>query len=144
MRFIELMPVAAAGAYRAVPARELFGTLEEALGPLRLFPGSLGNGPARYYSAAGFIGKIGFISPLSHGFCDACNRLRLSSQGFLKPCLASEEGRDLRGLLRSGASDEALKQAIREEVSRKPRSHGFSFAGAAGWDPGDGMFRIGG
>jgi cyclic pyranopterin phosphate synthase len=137
VRFIELMPIAAAGAFRALPAPELFGILEKAFGPLRPFPGSLGNGPARYYMAAGFAGKIGFISPLSHGFCDTCNRLRLSSQGFLKPCLASEKGRDLRSLLRDGASDEELKQAIREEVFRKPRVHGFSFAGS-------GMFRIGG
>jgi cyclic pyranopterin phosphate synthase len=137
VRFIELMPVAAAGAFRALPVRELFGTLEKAFGPLRPFSGSLGNGPARYYTAAGFSGKIGFISPLSHGFCDTCNRLRLSSQGVLKPCLASEEGRDLRSLLRGGASDGELKEAIQEEVSRKPRSHGFSFAGS-------GMFRIGG
>jgi cyclic pyranopterin phosphate synthase len=56
---------------------------------------------------------------------------------MLKPCLASEEGRDLRALLRGGASDGELKEAIQEEVSRKPRSHGFSFAGS-------GMFRIGG
>jgi cyclic pyranopterin phosphate synthase len=144
VRFIELMPIAAAGVFRALPGPKLFGTLEKALGPLRPFPGRLGNGPARYYSAAGFAGKIGFISPLSHSFCDACNRLRLSSQGVLKPCLASGECRDLRSLLRGGASDEELKRAIREEVSRKPRSHGFSFAGAAGQSPGDGMYRIGG
>jgi cyclic pyranopterin phosphate synthase len=137
VRFIELMPVAAAGTFRALPPREIFATLEAVLGPLRPFSGSLGNGPARYYTAAGFAGKIGFISPLSHGFCGACNRLRLSSQGLLKPCLASEEGRDLRGLLRGGASDEALKAAIAEEAARKPRSHGLSFAGS-------GMFRIGG
>jgi cyclic pyranopterin phosphate synthase len=137
VRFIELMPIAAAGAFSAFPGREIFAMLEKALGPLRPFSGSLGNGPARYYIAAGFAGKIGFISPLSHGFCGACNRLRLSSQGLLKPCLASEEGRDLRSLLRGGASDEELKEAIREEVSQKPRAHNFSFDGS-------GMFRIGG
>jgi cyclic pyranopterin phosphate synthase len=144
VRFIELMPVAPAAAFRALPGQELFAMLEKALGPLRPFAGSLGNGPARYYAAAGFAGKIGFISPLSHSFCHTCNRLRLSSQGLLRPCLAHEDGRDLRGLLRGGASDDELKSAIREEISRKPRAHNFLSSEGAGHNHGDGMFRIGG
>jgi cyclic pyranopterin phosphate synthase len=139
LRFIELMPMTA-GTLMAVPRPKVFAALEKALGPLRPFPGRLGNGPARYYTAPGLPGKIGFISPISRGFCGACNRLRLSSRGFLKPCLASREGRSLRDLLRGGASDGDLMEAIEEEVSRKPRAHGFSFPHA----PPGGMFRIGG
>jgi cyclic pyranopterin phosphate synthase len=144
VRFIELMPAASAGAFRAIPEQELFARLEKALGSLRPFSGGMGNGPARYYTAAGFAGKIGFISPLSRSFCDTCNRLRLSSQGLLKLCLASEEGRDLRSLLRGGASGEELERAIREEVFQKPRSHSFSFTPGVPRHSMDGMFRIGG
>jgi cyclic pyranopterin phosphate synthase len=145
VRFIELMPIGYSGGLEPVPGSEVYRLLENAFGPLRPFTGIPGGGPARYYSADGFTGKIGFISPLSHGFCETCNRLRLSSEGVLKPCLSSDLGKDLRGPLRAGASDEELIRAIRGLVSQKPKSHNFlSFCNAPPAEHTSGMFRIGG
>ena len=77
-----------------------------------------------------------------HGkFCASCNRVRLTSQGFLRPCLASESGTDLRALLRSGADDAALLQAIQNTILAKPREHHF---GQGSMPATRGMYRIGG
>ena len=85
----------------------------------------LGNGPCHYYDVDGFSGKIGFISAVSHKFCGECNRIRLTSQGFLKTCLQYAAGRDLRGVIRSGGSDEELKAVILEALAEKPDGHAF-------------------
>ena len=77
----------------------------------------LGNGPAEYVSFSGFQGRIGFISAVSHKFCDSCNRIRLTAEGYLKLCLQYESGIDLRKLLRSGATDEELKEAMRQAIA---------------------------
>ncbi|GHV42765.1 GTP 3',8-cyclase MoaA [Spirochaetia bacterium] len=146
VRFIELMPLGIASALRPVSNNEVAAMLEKQFGPLTPFSGLLGNGPARYYTVKGFLGKVGFISPLSHKFCESCTRLRLSSEGMLKPCLSSDIGMDLRLLLRSNASDEELRAAIMELVSKKPWAHTFlpEPGAVAPADPGGGMYRIGG
>lgn len=82
-----------------------------------------GNGPARYYRFPGSRGKIGIISPMSHHFCPTCNRLRLTADGKLRTCLFAVEEQDIKGLLRSGASDEAVEAAIRAALQRKPKAH---------------------
>ena len=84
-----------------------------------------GNGPCHYYDVDGFSGKIGFISAVSHKFCGECNRIRLTSQGFLKTCLQYAAGRDLREVIRSGGSDEELKAVILEALAEKPDGHAF-------------------
>jgi cyclic pyranopterin phosphate synthase len=145
VRFIELMPLGAASAFRPVPAAEILSMLEKQFGSLSPFTGALGNGPAWYYSLRGFTGKIGFISALSHGFCETCNRLRLSAEGVLKPCLSGDAGTDLRGLLRGGASDGEISGAIEKMVSQKPRSHTFSdLYGNVPAEHKTGMYHIGG
>jgi len=126
VRFIELMPIGSAAELRPVPGGEIAEMLEKAWGPLTPFSGVRGNGPAVYYSLPGFTGTIGFINAVSRGFCETCNRLRLTSEGFLKPCLANELCLDVRTMLRSGAADGDLKRAVTEAVSRKPRFHSFS------------------
>jgi cyclic pyranopterin phosphate synthase len=141
VRFIELMPMGLASSFKAISNNEVALILEKQFGPLTPFNGKLGNGPARYYTVKGFLGKIGFISPLSHNFCKSCNRLRLSSGGILKPCLSSDIGTDLRLLLRRGASDTELSNAIMELVSQKPQAHTFAAAAA---ETKSGMYRIGG
>ena len=73
----------------------------------------------------GFQGKIGFISAISHKFCSECNRIRLTSQGYLKTCLQYTAGRDLREVLRNGGTDEELKEIIKEALSEKPDGHHF-------------------
>jgi cyclic pyranopterin phosphate synthase len=126
VRFIELMPIGCAGELECVPGAELRALLEKSFGPLRRTAEKMGNGPAEYYTLPGFAGRIGFINAVTGGFCEHCNRLRLSAEGLLKPCLSSGIGLDLRSLLRSGASDSAIAAAARDLAARKPRAHSFS------------------
>jgi cyclic pyranopterin phosphate synthase len=80
-------------------------------------------GPARYWRLADSDLRVGFISPLSEHFCASCNRLRLMVDGHLRTCLAHEDTPSLRDMLRAGASDAQLEQAIREMVLGKPTGH---------------------
>ena len=157
VRFIELMPLGSAAALELVPGGEVASLLEKAYGAAAASNTVQGNGPALYYSFPGFAGKIGFINPLSHGFCDSCNRLRLTSDGILKLCLARDEVLDLKGLLRDGISDMEISAAIKKAAAAKPRYHDFLAThgddkGAAGRSPAEegggphstGMFKIGG
>jgi cyclic pyranopterin phosphate synthase len=82
-------------------------------------------GPARYYTVVETGRRVGFITPLTHNFCESCNRVRLTCTGTLFLCLGQDESADLRAVLRSGASDLELDAAIREAISRKPRGHDF-------------------
>ncbi len=82
-------------------------------------------GPARYVEVAQTGGRLGFITPLSHNFCEACNRVRLTCTGTLHTCLGREDAADLRGVIRSGADDAALVAAIRAAVDAKPQGHDF-------------------
>jgi len=149
VRFIELMPLGSAADMKPIPGGEVASLLEKAYGSLTPFTGIESNGPAVYYSLPGFTGKVGFINAVTHGFCESCNRLRLTSEGFLKPCLSYDLGLDLRALLRSGASDSEIERAINETVARKPSFH--SLSGIYGADQAgidnqhtDGMSTIGG
>jgi cyclic pyranopterin phosphate synthase len=82
-------------------------------------------GPARYFDVAETGTRVGFITPMSHNFCEACNRVRLTCTGTLYMCLGQDDAADLRAPLRDGASDEELRQAILEAITRKPRGHDF-------------------
>ena len=82
-------------------------------------------GPARYVEVAETGGRLGFITPLSHNFCEACNRVRLTCTGTLHTCLGREDAADLRAVIRSGASDDGLVEAIRAAVDAKPKGHDF-------------------
>ena len=142
VRFIEMMPIGYGAAMPCISGPELrqrFARRWPELQPLA--EADFGDGPAVYYTVPGWQGSIGFIAAVHGKFCASCNRVRLTSQGFLRPCLASEAGCDLRALLRSGADDAALLQAIRETIWAKPREHHFedSFMPAT-----RGMYRIGG
>jgi len=85
-------------------------------------------GPARYVRVAETGGRLGFITPLSHNFCESCNRVRLTCTGTLHTCLGQEDATDLRAVLRSGASDAELTAAIRAGVQAKPKGHDFQIA----------------
>ena len=142
VRFIELMPLGDAGMYHIIPGGEIREMLEREYGELTPFSGRMGNGPAVYYTVKGFAGKLGFISAVSCGFCESCNRLRLTSHGVLKPCLAYGGGLDLRAMVRGGKSDGEIAREIVKAVTEKPRGHGFSNTKE---DKGrEGMFRTGG
>ena len=82
-------------------------------------------GPARYYTVAETGRRIGFITPMTHNFCESCNRVRLTCTGTLYMCLGQDDQADLRAVLRQGASDAALEAAIRAAIARKPRGHDF-------------------
>lgn len=125
VRFIELMPVGCGAGLSPIPSGEVLDRLREAYGDLEEDREAHGFGPARYVRPAGFAGSIGVISALSHEFCDRCNRVRLTADGYLKLCLNHSAGVDLRALLRGGADDGALTEALSRAILQKPRRHGF-------------------
>jgi len=88
-------------------------------------------GPARYVKVAETGGRLGLITPLSHNFCESCNRVRLTCTGTLHTCLGQEDASDLRAVIRAGASDADLVDAIRLAVDGKPKGHDFKIARAA-------------
>ena len=145
VRFIEMMPIGYGAAMPCISGPELrarFARRWPELAPLSPAQGNaLGDGPAVYYTVPGWQGSIGFIAAVHGKFCVSCNRVRLTSQGFLRPCLASETGCDLRALLRSGADDAQLLAAIRETIWAKPREHHFNDSSMPATR---GMYRIGG
>lgn len=138
VRFIELMNIGQAthSQYGYVSSDEI---KRQVTG---LKPYSLSTqGPAKYYSLEGHQGLIGFISPLSHSFCDSCNRLRLTSDGKLLPCLHSATEIDVAKLVRS-RDDKKLRLGIEQAVRLKPAGHRLSEK--AGSEHGKSMWQIGG
>ncbi len=88
-------------------------------------------GPARYVRIAETGGRLGLITPLTHNFCEGCNRVRLTCTGVLHSCLGRDDAADLRAVMRSGAGPEALTQAIRGAIDAKPKGHDFHIARGA-------------
>lgn len=127
VRFIELMPIGAAKGLETVPNASVLARIEEQYGKTTESPGGDGDGPAVYRRVDGFTGRIGFISAMHGKFCAACNRLRLTSVGELKPCLCYADTVPLREILRDGAADkeERIREKIREAVRLKPQAHCF-------------------
>ncbi len=82
-------------------------------------------GPARYYTVAETGRRIGFITPMTHNFCESCNRVRLTCTGTLYMCLGQDDQADLRRVLRAGGTDADLREAIEEAIGRKPKGHDF-------------------
>jgi GTP 3',8-cyclase len=127
LTFIEVMPMGEIGA----DAR-----LDQYL-PLSLVRGALQRrwtldetdyrtgGPARYYVVRETGGRLGMITPLTHNFCESCNRVRVTCTGTLYMCLGQEDAADLRAPLRLSASDEPLERAIHAAIARKPKGHDF-------------------
>lgn len=150
VRFIEFMPMGQKSSWkkdRFISGEEImskFATLGE------LSPCAKSNiaGPARMFdlvSESGQKGKVGFISPLSHHFCDQCNRLRLTSEGQLRSCLLNDKETDLKTLLRSGAGDDEVRDIIRTTILAKPKGHNLDKAGPSDKEKCQGqMSRIGG
>ena len=87
-------------------------------------------GPARYTRVAETGGRLGFITPLSNHFCDTCNRVRLTCTGTLHTCLGRDDASDLRAVIRSGATEAELNQAIFAAIGSKPKGHDFQIAAA--------------
>lgn len=131
VRFIEMMPIGPGADLASYRQDQLMDLLQRRFGPARPSASHPGKGPAVYYEFAGFKSLVGFISPLSHCFCDSCSRIRLSAAGVLQPCLAYEDGVDLKSCLLEGGG-RALEQALEKALSAKPRRHDFQDRGAAG------------
>jgi cyclic pyranopterin phosphate synthase len=132
MTFIEVMPLGAMERDRAdqfLPLTELRADLERSL---TLTPSAYATGgPARYYDVKETGGRLGFITPLTHNFCESCNRVRVTCTGTLYMCLGHEDAADLREPLRRSQSDASLVAAIRAAITRKPKGHDFVIARAA-------------
>ncbi len=143
IRFIEMMPIGLGKSFSFQNEAALRRILEQAYGPLTPCNETLGNGPCRYYELAGFQGKIGFISALTHKFCESCNRVRLTAEGYLKTCLQYQAGTDLRAPLRNGCDDETLSQIVAKTILQKPACHHFHESDTAS-DELRGMSQIGG
>ena len=142
VRFIEMMPIGYGAVIPCISGPELQAQFARRWPGLHPVEGvALGDGPAVYYTVPGWKGSIGFITAVHGKFCASCNRVRLTSLGFLRPCLASETGCDLRALLRGGADDARLLAAIRETIWSKPREHHFEDSSMPATC---GMYRIGG
>ena len=125
VRFIELMPIGFGKKYTQIDNDEILSILESRFGTFEIVTEKRGNGPAKYYRNQNMKGCIGFISAISHEFCESCNRIRLTSNGFLKLCLHYNKGIDLKAPIRSGISDEDLKELIHDTIWNKPLSHKF-------------------
>ena len=125
VRFIELMPIGFGKKYTQIDNDEILSILESNFGTFEPVTEKRGNGPAKYYKNKDMKGCIGFISAISHEFCESCNRIRLTSNGFLKLCLHYNKGIDLKAPIRSGISDEDLKELIHDTIWNKPLSHKF-------------------
>lgn len=125
IRFIEFMHIG-----RMIPENNAFffpadaiqGRLET-VDKLMSINSIQGNGPARYFSYPKAMGTVGLISPLTNGFCQACNRLRLTADGRLRPCLLSDVEIDAKSVLRSNGNDEALRKVFQQAVGLKTYGH---------------------
>ena len=124
VRFIEFMPVGSDTGWTAdnyVPAHEIKAQVEQIalLEPVKLRR----NGPARYYRFAGAQGVIGFISPITHHFCDDCNRLRMTCDGKIRPCLFSSHMIDLQKAFTHTNPEKEIERLLIKAITEKPRGH---------------------
>lgn len=125
VRFIELMPIGIAVNYKGATNEEVLKVITERYPNYEEVVRSKSGGPASYIKVNGAKGKIGFISAMSNCFCEECNRIRLTPEGFLKQCLHFDYGVDLKSMLRSGIKDDDLKKVIYENIYDKPEKHLF-------------------
>ncbi len=127
LRFIETMPMGSTGISASTHYVSLQTVRRQLEQQYELIPGVMpGGGPARYVRVAGTELRIGFITPISQHFCASCNRVRLSVDGTIYLCLGQDDKQELRPLLRAGATDRDIEQAILTAVARKPERHEFS------------------
>lgn len=122
VRFIEPMPFVDNKTFSFVPISEIIERLK-VFGELKPHPSSNGNGPARYFKFTGATGTIGFISPMSECFCSSCNRLRLTVDGMLRPCLMSDRELDLKSVLRNGGTFDDIQQCLLRAIEAKPERY---------------------
>lgn len=125
VRFIELMPIGVGSKFKGVSNEEILKLININYKDIEEVKRNKDGGPASYIKLKGGKGKIGFISAISNCFCEDCNRIRLTSEGFLKQCLHFNYGVDLKKALRDGASDEEILNIIKKNIYDKPEKHLF-------------------
>lgn len=125
VRFIELMPIGEAKKYKGMNNEEIYEIIKNSFENIQLEYKNERSGPASYIKIENYKGKIGFISPISNCFCNECNRIRLTSNGFLKKCLHYNYGVDLKKYIRSNISNKDLKDLIYNNIYDKPQKHLF-------------------
>ena len=125
VRFIELMPIGVAINYKGVTNEDVLKVISENYSDYEEVVRSKSGGPASYIKLKNAKGKIGFISAISNCFCEECNRIRLTPEGFLKQCLHFDYGIDLKSKLRTGITDEELRKLIYDNIYDKPEKHLF-------------------
>jgi len=151
VRFIELMPFLeeqetcikdTSLVLGFVPTEEIKQQIERELGILEPSQTKMGHGPARYFKLPGAKGIIGFISPVTEShFCETCNRMRLTADGKIRPCLLTDHEVDLKAILRGGGDDEAVREGILAALRTKPDAHHMSDGNRPRWRK---MIQIGG
>ena len=125
VRFIEYMPIGKQPGHLNpghIPSKQIKERVQR-IAPLERILPQRHDGPAERYRLKGARGEIGFISPMTNHFCDSCNRLRLTAEGRIRPCLLSDRELDVKTALRTGASDEELAELLRKATSCKPKAH---------------------
>ncbi len=127
VRFIEMMPIGYGKQYETIYNEDILAGLKSNYPKLEKDESIHGNGPAVYYRIPAAKGSIGFISAIHGQFCESCNRIRLTSQGELKPCLCFGDSINLKELLRTTTTDieRLLQEAILQAVQIKPKNHCF-------------------
>jgi len=126
LTLIEVMPMGEIGVGRIdqyLPLSMVRANLERRY-TLRDLPDNTG-GPARYVRVAETGGRLGFITPMTHNFCEACNRVRITCTGTIHTCLGQEDATDLRAPLRASADDALVSEAIDRAIGTKPKGHDF-------------------
>ena len=144
VRFIEMMPIGLGKQFDFTSEETIRGLIEEKYGSMTLYCEKRGNGPCKYYDVPGLVGKVGFISAVSHKFCDSCNRVRLTADGFLKTCLQYDCGVRLKELMEENISDEMLWKVMEEAIRVKPKAHHFDNEVSVKEDEARSMSQIGG
>jgi len=124
IRFIEMMPLGFGKKYDTYSNENILQRIKNMFENDVNLSNFAGNGPAIYYEFDNFIGKIGFVSAVSHKFCSACNRIRLSADGNLKLCLNYDQGVSLKDVLRNGNQD-LLINVMKQAIYEKPKAHCF-------------------
>lgn len=126
VRFIEMMPMGLGQSFSGISNKEILEVLEKEYGEFSRMENIDGNGPAAYYKNKEFKGSIGFIGAVSNEFCKNCNRIRVTADGFLKPCLCYGSGIDIKNLIRNGIDEKELTNAIKVGILSKPEKHEFN------------------
>lgn len=125
VRFIELMPIGEGKNYTGLSNKDIIKFLEDTGLKFKEEKRNVHDGPAEYIKLENAIGRVGFISAMSNCFCDNCNRIRITTDGLLKQCLNWKSGINLKTLLKNGASDEKLRETIKEGIYNKPQKYLF-------------------